>query len=649
MIDHSATEDHVALLDALEVGLVWVDPLVGAGTVNITAAKLLGIAPGSIAASEFALTLENLVERCLDRAAAELELARLYGDPEAELKTSWRFADAPTHLGVVCKPAPYPLTAGRIWAFYDNSALAIAMDTANRAHDLLRTNADAMLDPQVLVEGIRYDGHIADLVYRDVNRATCDYLGLSHDELVGHSLLETLPNLVGSGLFAMYSECADTGTPVVMDGFPYDNELLGDLRYYDIRAAQAGPDLVSLTWRDVTDRIAWAREVAASGERYRLLAENMADVVVVVRNGRIDWISNSVADALDAPVEFWIGRDVTDFLVREDRSRYRAMVTEVARGGIHIGQGRICGADGTRHFIHMHLKGFQRSDGTLDGMVASFRIIDQEVAARRRAKQQLALRDQQNRSLTMRLQSQTGRLMDELASAAEYVASILPGKLDGPVRVTSRYISCQGLAGDSFDYRWVDDDHLIVYLIDVSGHGVRPAMISVSVHNMLRFGTLPLLDPAAVLDSLNQSYGMEKHGDNYFTAWYGVYQASTRQLRYACAGHPPALAFAPDHDEIGTRRLGSSALPIGTFPDTEFDTHIFEVPPNTELLLYSDGAYELTLLDGRHWSHSEFVELCSRLSGSPGWSLDTLVNKLRARSESGLFEDDCTLVRLTIP
>lgn len=73
------------------------------------------------------------------------------------------------------------------------------------------------------------------------------------------------------------------------------------------------------------------------------------------------------------------------------------------------------------------------------------------------------------------------------------------------------------------------------------------------------------------------------------------------------------------------------------------------MPPNTELLLYSDGAYELTLLDGRNWSHSEFVELCSRLSGSPGWSLDTLVNKLRARSESGLFEDDCTLVQLTIP
>ena len=42
---------------------------------------------------------------------------------------------------------------------------------------------------------------------------------------------------------------------------------------------------------------------------------------------------------------------------------------------------------------------------------------------------------------------------------------------------------------DCFDYYWIGDDHLLVYLIDVSGHGLEPALLSVSLHNMLRSGS----------------------------------------------------------------------------------------------------------------------------------------------------------------
>ncbi len=73
------------------------------------------------------------------------------------------------------------MVRGRIWAFYDNSMLADAMEAANRANALIRTSADAILDPQVLVEAIRADGRVVDLVYRDVNRATCEYLGMSRE------------------------------------------------------------------------------------------------------------------------------------------------------------------------------------------------------------------------------------------------------------------------------------------------------------------------------------------------------------------------------------------------------------------------------------------------------------------------------------
>lgn len=279
-------------------------------------------------------------------------------------------------------------------------------------------------------------------------------------------------------------------------------------------------------------------------------------------------------------------------------------------------------------------------------------MIDDEVDAEETARRQIEQRDRQNRSLTRRLQDQTDRLMSELGSAARYVASILPGDLDdGPVRISSRYVSSRELGGDSYDYRWIDEDHLIAYLVDVSGHGVESAMVSMSVHNLLRSGTVPremLLEPEAMLTELNRLFPMESQGGNYFTAWYGVYQPSTRTLRYASAGHPPALALIGGPNGVEHTELATAAIPVGVMADAAFTSGTYVVPAGTDVLLYSDGAYELSLTDGTWMSLAKFVDLCARIAATDDWTLDTLVVDLLEVSALGLFEDDCTLVRLTI-
>ena len=247
------------------------------------------------------------------------------------------------------------------------------------------------------------------------------------------------------------------------------------------------------------------------------------------------------------------------------------------------------------------------------------------------------------------MESLARRLMSELGGAARYVRSILPGDLTAPVPVTSRYIPSDELGGDSFDHRWIDDDHLIAYLIDVSGHGIAPAMFSVSVHNLLRSGTLDndtLREPGRVLDELNRLFQMDEQAGNYFTIWYGVYQPSTRTLRYAAAGHPPAIVLSADGaDPI---QLPSASIPIGVMTDTTFETNSCSMPPDSALLLYSDGVLELALQDGRTWGLEDFIDLCSRTALSPHWTLDELIEDLRKRSDGGQFVDDCTLVRLTV-
>jgi serine phosphatase RsbU (regulator of sigma subunit) len=106
--------------------------------------------------------------------------------------------------------------------------------------------------------------------------------------------------------------------------------------------------------------------------------------------------------------------------------------------------------------------------------------------------------------------------------------------------------------------------------------------------------------------------------------------------------------FNPGIDKAtGATELTSSSPPVGMFDDSEFSSRVFSVPHSCQILVYSDGVIELALADGRQWSPAGFKNLTTRLARSRNWSLDELVEDLRAMTPTGAFEDDCSLIQLT--
>jgi sigma-B regulation protein RsbU (phosphoserine phosphatase) len=246
------------------------------------------------------------------------------------------------------------------------------------------------------------------------------------------------------------------------------------------------------------------------------------------------------------------------------------------------------------------------------------------------------------------------QLAEEVAQAANYVRSLLPAPLADPrARIGWRFVPSTTLGGDSFGYQWLDADHLAVYLLDVSGHGVGSSLMSVSAMNVIGARTLPDADfrnPGQVLQRLSSAFPMEKHNGLFFTIWYGVYNRASRRLSWAGAGHPPALLFTgPDRAGAALRRLESQGPMIGLMEDLPYDTDTTELGPYARLYVYSDGVFEIAQPGGKMWTIEEFVSYMASLPPGEESAMDRLLAHCRRLHGSDVLGDDFSIVEIEFP
>ncbi|MFZ8986848.1 MAG: SpoIIE family protein phosphatase [Steroidobacteraceae bacterium] len=239
-------------------------------------------------------------------------------------------------------------------------------------------------------------------------------------------------------------------------------------------------------------------------------------------------------------------------------------------------------------------------------------------------------------------------LAAELAEAAEYVRSRLPAAQEGSIGVRWDFESSTSLGGDAFGYHWVDDEHFAAYVLDVCGHGVGAALLSVSAMNTLSARALRNIDfrePDQVLAGLNAVFPMEQHNNMYFTIWYGVFRPADRKLKFATAGHPPALLFPPDTRQPG--RLIANALPIGAMEGVEYPVGEAEVPAGSRLYLFSDGVYEVRKTDGNEMVLDDFIDLVADPQPAGPAGIGGVRKAVASLQGRDTFDDDFSLMELT--
>jgi len=247
----------------------------------------------------------------------------------------------------------------------------------------------------------------------------------------------------------------------------------------------------------------------------------------------------------------------------------------------------------------------------------------------------------------------------DLAEAAQIQRAWLPQSLpqvDG-YHFAWSFIPCQELGGDSLNVIRLDENHVGMYVFDVTGHGVGAALLSASVQRWLSpvpehsclFDKIPgsennygISSPAAVATKLNSWFQAEPKQGKFFTLIYGVLDLRDGELRYTTAGHPPPLMVGPDGSKDCPLAKG---IPIGMLKEFDFGEARLKLQPGDRLLFFTDGAEEAADENDQMYEMDRLIRDMERYKDhSPDEALGSIMGNLRQWSGTEAMEDDVTFL-----
>ncbi|NLD35725.1 MAG: response regulator [Desulfatiglans sp.] len=264
-------------------------------------------------------------------------------------------------------------------------------------------------------------------------------------------------------------------------------------------------------------------------------------------------------------------------------------------------------------------------------------------------------KEEQNRKLA----DTYAEIKKDLEAAAKIQLSLLPKSdaMISGVEFDWLFMPAAFMAGDIFNYFWLVDDYIGFYLLDVAGHGIPSALLSITLSRYLspidnqdsplkKFLIIPpyyeYTRPKDVVEDLNQRFQASDDSMQYFTMVYGVINARTGQVNITQAGHPSPIKI----EKNGSASfIGSGGFPVGIFPEATYEEHEFYLESGDRFILYSDGIIECPNDKGIAFSTERFTEIIKNNKGLSLHSLITDVEKyLKEWKGGGDFDDDISLL-----
>jgi PAS domain S-box-containing protein len=271
--------------------------------------------------------------------------------------------------------------------------------------------------------------------------------------------------------------------------------------------------------------------------------------------------------------------------------------------------------DGTSFWNRLSITPVCDSSGTVTHFIG----VQSDVTAEKQAQDALARANEQ-------LEAANRSIKRDIDAAAAIQRSLLPSVLpEAPgYRFAWRFRPCQELAGDFLNVLPLDGGHVGTYILDVSGHGVAAALLSVTLSHVLslvpdrsvlyrpvsqRAGQFGVAAPAEVVAQLNREFRIDPQTAQYFTMIYGVLDTGTGDFRYVTAGHPRPVCVCPSR---APHFLESGGTPVGLLTETSYEERKVHLEAKERLYFFTDGISDAENVAGEEFGTARLLEVLDR-------------------------------------
>ena len=278
----------------------------------------------------------------------------------------------------------------------------------------------------------------------------------------------------------------------------------------------------------------------------------------------------------------------------------------------------------------------------------------------------LAHRNQELETANIQLASSNQRMKRDLEAAARIQQAFLPSErpeVPG-AHCAWRYVPCDELAGDTLNIVPLDEQNVGVFVLDVSGHGVPSALLSVTLSRALSrtpdtsvlwkqeggSSAPTITSPLEVATELTRRFPFDPETSQYFTLAYGILNTSSLEFKYVCAGHP-----SPIHCSGGLepKVLENTGPPVGLLPFELFTSQcreaIIQLSPGDRIYIYTDGIAEAVDTEDNEFGKEQILAILSEVSEeSLDEGISVLLERLRAWGADQELDDDVSILALEI-
>ncbi len=248
------------------------------------------------------------------------------------------------------------------------------------------------------------------------------------------------------------------------------------------------------------------------------------------------------------------------------------------------------------------------------------------------------------------------KIEDDLKAAGEIQKSLLPKKsLEfEQMDLRWRFIPCDTVGGDIFNVFQLSEEIVGLYMLDVSGHGVPSALVTVSTSQVLQPQTgylqkksitspphYSVIPPCDVLGFLDRDYPLERF-DKYFTITYLLFNRMDGTVRYSSAAHPPPILLRKD-GSLELLEKGGTIIGMGGM--LPFEEGEVKMEYGDKLFLYTDGITEYEDVGETFFGEERFYAQLAENKDEPVTvMLDNVIQSMMEFGDNLSPKDDVSLL-----